>query len=233
MKDTAQREKLRWPILKRIFRTMMPRYLSRVDRLNRDARVAAWIRSNRDAAVLKNRFDLFTYLDENVLAKNEPIDYIEFGVFKGESIRHWAAMNAHPQSRFFGFDSFEGLPADWTSSVRSGHFTTGGQLPVIDDSRVTFIKGWFQETLRPFLESFTPRNRLVIHHDSDLYSSVLYCLTQMDAIITPGTIMIFDEFSDPLHEFRAFEDYCAAYMRRAKTLAMTSSYAEQAAFRID
>lgn len=233
MKNGVPLDKLRWPILKRVFRTIMPRYLSRIDRLNRDARVAGWIRSNRDAAVLKNRFDLFSYLDANVLTRDEPIDYFEFGVFRGESIRYWTQLNTHPESRFFGFDSFEGLPADWSSSVRSGHFSTGGQLPSIDDPRVTLIKGWFQETLRPLLASFTPRSRLVIHHDSDLYSSVLYCLTQMDYIVAPGTIMIFDEFSDPLHEFRAFEDYCAAYMRHPKTLAMTSAYAEQAAFRIE
>jgi O-methyltransferase len=228
-----QFQPLHTPFLKKLLRAALPNYISQVDRLNRDARIAAWIRANRSVPILKSRFDLYDYIDARVLDHDAPIDYFEFGVYRGESIAYWSKLNSHPQSRFFGFDSFEGLPTNWTPSITAGHFSTDGEPPETADPRVTFVKGWFQDTLHTFLSTFTRRSRLVIHHDSDIYPSVLYCLTKMDDVLVPGSILLFDEFSDPLHEFRAFEDYCAAYRRNPKALAVTSAYVEQAAFIVE
>jgi O-methyltransferase len=160
-----------------------------------------------------------------------PIDYLEFGVHKGDSIVRWAELNRNPESRFFGFDSFEGLPEDYNPSYRRGTFDTGSAEPRINDPRVSFVKGWFQRTLPGFVDGFTPRSRLVVHNDSDLYSSTLFVLTEMDRFLVPGTIIIFDEFSSPLHEFRAFHDYLSAYMRESKALAICG-FATQAAFQM-
>ncbi len=53
---------------------------------------------------------------------------------------------------------------------------------------------------------------------SDLHSSTRYCLTKLDKILTPGTIVIFDEFGDLSREFRALHDYVAIYRREFKAL---------------
>ena len=53
-------------------------------------------------------------MQSKVLAE-EPIDYLEFGVRYGDSLFKWSGLNAHPDSRFIGFDSFEGIPEDWVS----------------------------------------------------------------------------------------------------------------------
>ena len=98
----------------------------------------------------------------------------------------------------------------------------GGVIPHIEDDRVFFIKGWFQETLPKFLESFSVRSRIVIHNDSDLYSSTLYVLTMLNYLLRSKTIIIFDEFPSTLHEFRAWNDYLSAYKRRAIPIAMTN-----------
>jgi hypothetical protein len=80
------------------------------------------------------------------------------------------------------------------------------------------VTGLFQDTLPAFVERFTPRGQIVVHNDSDLYSSTLYCLTQLDKFLVSGSCLIFDEFGDVLHEFRAFNDYCASYRRHFKVI---------------
>ena len=216
---------------KRVAATLFPHYSKGLDQLNGNAKVRTWIDALApDVAHVGDKYALYDYLCARVLGAEEPIDYLEFGVYRGATMRGWLERSSSSMSRFYGFDSFEGLPESWGNSFAAGHFATNGELPEIDDPRVTFVKGWFQETLRPFLATFQPRSRLVINNDSDLYSSTLFCLTQLDAIITPGTVLIFDEFSTPLHEFRAFEDYCSAYQRQMRPIAVVSDYAVQAAF---
>lgn len=82
---------------------------------------------------------------------DRPILFLEFGVYKGNSIRRWAGLNTHPESRFVGFDSFEGLPTKWRQRP-AGHFSTDGQVPTLDDPRVSFVKGWFNQTVPGFLD---------------------------------------------------------------------------------
>lgn len=51
-------------------------------------------------------------------------------------------------------------------------------------------------------------------------------LTRANNIIKPGTIIIFDEFYSVMHEFRALEDYCSAYMRNYSVIAATRNHLE-------
>ena len=99
--------------------------------------------------------------------------------------------------------------------------------------RVSFVKGWFQNTLPVFVNGFTPRSRLVIHNDSDLYSSTLFTLASLNVLLVPGAVVILDDFSMATHVFRAFADYRSAFMRSAHPVAMTSDYAAQVAFVFD
>ncbi len=141
------------------------------------------------------------------------IDYLEFGVHRGHSIRYFANENKSADSRFFGFDSFNGLPEHWNANYKQGHFDTGGCVPQIADARVRFVVGLFQDTLSKFVAEFKTRNKLIINIDCDLYSSALYCLTKLDPFLPSGTVIIFDEFGSVLHEFRAANDYFRSYRR--------------------
>ena len=80
------------------------------------------------------------------------INYLEFGVSGGYSFSWWVKRNTDPGSTFTGFDTFEGLPEDW-GGFRKGAMSTRSQLPQIDDNRVSFKKGLFQETLPDFLKT--------------------------------------------------------------------------------
>ncbi len=158
-----------------------------------------------------SRDEMFEYVALNFL-KDVPIDYVEFGVFRGDSIKKWASLNSRPESRFFGFDTFEGLPEDWGPTPK-GDLSADGKTPDIADTRVKFVRGLFQETLKTFLRSFDRRNRLAVHFDADIYSATLFALFQIDPFLQPGDILMFDEFSDFNHEFIAFHQYVRATYR--------------------
>ncbi len=220
--------------LKRVLSTVFPRYSRHLDLLNHNALLSQWIAEHPPARVFEFSHELYEYLNESILA-NAAIDFLEFGVFKGESLQHWTRFNTNPESRFVGFDSFEGLPEDWkmgTKTLVKGHFSTDGALPEIDDPRVSFVKGWFSQTLGPFLEDFEVRNRLLVHIDCDLYSSSLFCLTRLDPIMQPGTIVLFDDFSGPIDVFRSFRDYTRAYEREYTCLGTRHPYYKEMAFEL-
>ena len=115
---------------------------------------------------------------------------LEFGVFSGETVSHVARR--FPGAEVFGFDSFEGLPEDWAAGGASREtFDVSGRLPPVPDN-VTLVKGWFEDTLPPFLEKHPGPVRLV-HVDSDLYSSAIFVLERLAPRLRPGSIVVFDE----------------------------------------
>jgi O-methyltransferase len=154
----------------------------------------------------RDRAEMYRYV-QNTFLGGEAVDYLEFGVFRGESIREWLTLNQHKASRFFGFDSFEGLPECWRRGQGKGHFDVRGTVPYIDDPRVRFIKGWFQDTVPPFARDFNAKNRLVLHADADLYASTMLPLVYFTPFMSRGTLLIFDEFYDRDHEFKAVMDW--------------------------
>jgi hypothetical protein len=217
----------------RLAARLFPWHIGLLDKVNHNALVRCWIAEQRGRIpTFEHLHDFYRYVHGKACG-GTAIDFLEFGVYKGDSIRFWSEMNRDPHSRFIGFDSFEGLPENWTKKVPKGAFHIGGAVPQIDDERVGFVKGWFQNTLPRFLDGFTARSRLVIHNDSDLYSSTLFTLVSLHRLLVPGTVIIFDEYSHATHEFRAFADYRSAFWRSATPVAMTSDYALRVAFVFD
>jgi O-methyltransferase len=190
-------------------------YSPTLDRVNRRPLLQNFVRENSRAPSFATREAMWSYIIGRAPAA---IDYLEFGVHQGHSILYFAANNTSGDSRFFGFDTFTGLPEDWNSDYRRGHFDTGGRTPKTADPRVAFIAGLFQDTLPKFLAAYRPQNKIVVNIDCDLYSSTLYCLTRLDTVLPKGVVLIFDEFGEVLHEFRAVNDYLASYRRRAKVI---------------
>jgi hypothetical protein len=144
---------------------------------------------------------------------------LEFGVYEGYSIKSFAELNDCKRSRFFGFDSFEGLPEDWRPDFGKGTFDVGGQTPNNDDARISFVKGWFQNTIPNFLENFNPPPTLLVHFDADIYSATLYVMLQLDTRKRPY-LAIFDEF--PGDEARALFNYIQISGADIKFISKTS-----------
>ena len=136
---------------------------------------------------------------------------LEFGVFKGRSITHFA--QAFKDEQLHGFDSFEGLAEDWTGyHLAKGAFNLGGNMPQVP-ANVTLHKGWFNETLPDFLKTNKAKLRLC-HIDCDTYESSLYVLTQISKHLTKGSIIVFDEYYGypnwKFGEYRAWQEVSAA-----------------------
>lgn len=154
-----------------------------------------------------DRDAVFAAVAERV--RDQRVLYLEFGVFKGASMRYWSRELKHPESQLHGFDSFEGLPEDFDVGVdhyTKGTFSVQGVAPVIDDPRVQFFKGHFDQVL-PTYSIPEEYDVLVIMMDADLYSSTIHVLRYLAPWIRPGTFIYFDDMSRPEHEPRAFDEF--------------------------
>ena len=194
------------------------RYSVTFDRINRNALNKEFAIKNKDIPLFTDRSKQWRYISREIL-RDEPIDYLEFGVFRGDSIREWITLSSSTHSRFYGFDTFTGLPENWFKDFDKGAFNVGGKTPDILDPRVTFVKGTFQETLENFLNNFKRKNRVVIHIDADLYSSTLFVLLSMHHYLMKGDVIMFDDFLDPIGEFMAFGNYCQAFRIKTELIA--------------
>jgi len=107
-------------------------------------------------------------------------------------------------------------------------------IPDINDTRVKFIKGLFQESLPKFIREneFNSNERKIIHLDADLFSSTLFVLTSLATIIRKGDILIFDEFNVPNHEFQAFKIFTESFYVNTRLIGAVNNY-YQVAFIIE
>jgi|SRR5580704_10947683 O-methyltransferase len=156
--------------------------------------------------------------------------YMEFGVAKGSATRYWSEILKNPDSRLHGFDTFEGLPENWTSEYGKGSFSTNGAVPQMNDPRVQFFKGRFDETLPHHVAP--PHDVLFLNIDADLYSSTRYVLTTLQDAIVPGTYIYFDEFCVRTHELRAFDEFLSANRMKFRCVGATHSMGSVAFQRI-
>ncbi|MCX7747699.1 MAG: class I SAM-dependent methyltransferase [Clostridia bacterium] len=146
-------------------------------------------------------------------------DYLEFGCFGGYTMT-WAYKAAKRcdmnKIKFYGFDSFEGLPdikgvdAD-IPEFKKGEFSSsekefykdlrrGG----VDISRVTTIAGWYDKVLTEELRSKLPlKEAAVVLVDCDLYISTVPVLEFISPYLVEGTVILFDDWhcfkSSPEH----------------------------------
>ena len=147
--------------------------------------------------------------------------WLEFGVWVGTSINLIAQiMNTlqYGDKTIYGFDSFEGLPENWTDPETGeqqkegykGCFDLQGQFPQKRFSNIEFVKGWFDDSLPDFVKKHTDPIAL-LHIDSDLYSSAKTIFDCVGGQIVPGTVIMFDEFYNytgyQAHEYKAFKEF--------------------------
>jgi hypothetical protein len=157
------------------------------------------------------------------LARPVPGHIIEFGVWKGDSIRVirdelWRSAiwdRAQRRKRIYACDSFAGLPDDY-EHLPAGTFAT----PVPTLRGVRIVRGLFESSLTAGLATEIGRVSLA-HFDADLYESTRGALDWLTPLVGAGTLLLFDEFAgDDPAEARAFSEWCEATGLQAVLLAL-------------
>lgn len=203
-----------------------------------------WIQRNKKAFLSSDhyspvrdynkRYQLYQFIADNENLAGKEIVYLEYGVAAGASFNWWLKTNTHPGSRFFGFDTFEGLPEKWGSFYDKGDMRF--EMPEINDPRGKYIKGLFQDTLPGFIEDqkdqLKSQATRVILMDADLYSATIFTLSQLFPVLKKGDIIMFDEFSVAMHEFKAFLEFTGNFYIKLKPIAAVNNF-YQVGFRVE
>jgi Macrocin-O-methyltransferase (TylF) len=179
-----------------------------------------WLRTHglTPDKIVRSRFDLFDLIGREVA--DQVVLYLEFGVAGGASMRYWSRLLRHPDASLHGFDSFQGLPHDWSLEGHPrGYFSTAGAVPEIDDPRVEFFPGLFEETLHRYA---SPEHEvLVAVLDADLYTSTATALSFLRGNLRPGSYLYFDQFHHRCDELRAFNEFLDENPRQLRLVGMT------------
>lgn len=161
--------------------------------------------------ICKSRKDLWRLCLGQTSPIHESSLYLEFGVYKGESL---AFLAESLNQEVFGFDTGFGLAEDWPAaglprnSFRQEAADTAKRLP----ENAHLIVGLAQETLPGFLASHEGPVALA-HFDMDTYQSTLDVLRLLRHRFVPGTVLMFDELIGfPFWEegeFKALKEFSA------------------------
>jgi O-methyltransferase len=139
-------------------------------------------------------------------------DYMEFGLFKGYSFwhaQHLARAHGMEGMRFFGFDSFKGLPSPGDVDATPQDIFYEGQYSCaksdvvqnlnakgVDWKKTYLIEGFFNESLVPALKNrYDMRSVAVALIDCDLYESTRDVMPFLADLIDDDTILLFDDWN--------------------------------------
>lgn len=178
-------------------------------------------------------YDLHEWVVKTQLSDHMPhhAAVLEFGVASGRTLNQFARL--FPTKFVHGFDSFEGLPEDWTSRMRKGFFRRDN-VPRVRDNTHLYV-GWFNNTLPVWKASYTNTPLLLLHIDCDLYSSTKTVLTELRENIVLGTVIIFDEYMNypgwQQDEFAAWKEFCRNYDVKYEYIGRVSRH-QQVAVRV-
>ncbi len=133
---------------------------------------------------------------------------LDLGVYRGGSTRLLAKR--FPEETIHGFDSFEGLPEDWSYVLKGGFGDVQGVAPDMPDN-VVLYKGWFDETLPRWKASHCDRPISILRVDCDIYSSTKTIFDVLGDRLGSGSWLVFDELIGyrgwENHEFKAFMEF--------------------------
>lgn len=176
-------------------------------------RFASWFTGLRKLFVYTPREEFIKTVMEYIAMTKLDGDYLEFGVFMGRSFvpaYHFAQRNNLKAMRFYGFDSFEGLPAikgtDEGGEFREGQYSLSlDQFKELISKRgvrldkVNLVKGWYEKVLNgDTRQRLSTKKAAFVFIDCDLYESTVPVLNFIMDYLQSGTVIAFDDW----HSFK-------------------------------
>lgn len=137
-------------------------------------------------------------------------DYLEFGVYKGDSFARAYKRFADKQSvanrRFIAFDSFQGLPdaeehhkpkqyeaGAYSASINE--FQKNLRRKKVDLSHVLCIEGFYDTSLTPKTKKVHEIDKVAVAYiDVDLYTSAVPVFDFLTDIIETGSVLVIDDW---------------------------------------
>jgi hypothetical protein len=136
--------------------------------------------------------------------RNSNSTVLEFGVAEGLATRWWSGR-AIPFAAWHGFDTFEGLPADWTRGevpvMSAGVFKPRAGIGAVPQLEAPFPFAWHRGLIEETLPQFgRPDSSLFVLIDVDLLEPTSAVLDWLHRHGRPGDLVYFDEAFDPWNE---------------------------------
>ncbi|MBL56330.1 MAG: hypothetical protein CMP61_03995 [Flavobacteriales bacterium] len=148
-------------------------------------------------------------LNNNILNDNGLV--LEFGKFNGQSLD---LISNYTTKDVFGFDVFTNLDTELGDDCSSIKTFKIDDIPETDaqldrNKNVKFVKGTFEKTLKPFMESQEKNTVSFIHINRDC--SAKYILNSLTSKIYNGCIIVFDKLVNypnfEQHDWLAFHEF--------------------------
>jgi hypothetical protein len=130
--------------------------------------------------------------------------FLEFGVYKGESLKFFSKILEIYNKKIYGFDSFEGLSHDWVGNLNHPTDTFAiKEFPLpLKDKNYEVIIGDIFKTLPGFINKNLKLSHIhFIHIDVDIYEVAIFILKNLKKYLIPGSVILFDE----MHSYPGFE----------------------------
>lgn len=150
-------------------------------------------------------------------------DLLEFGVYAGTSFSNLLKIfrDTGVIRKFYGFDSFEGLPAPDSekdqATFRQGQYRSSrtqaeATIAAAADGteNIELVEGWFSDTLPQYANIV--KEVAFCRIDCDLYSSTVDCLNFLKGRLVDRAVLYFDDWTYDVAkgETRAFFEFAKA-----------------------
>ena len=146
--------------------------------------------------------DRLEHLSHALSQSNPAGDFVEFGVYRGESLLHLAKCTTRP---VWGFDSFCGFS---NGSIWNEIDSESREIISIPEQLADYkylVHGFFEDTLSIWLDEQERKKIGFVHYDAGHYEVAKYVLQTLKPFMLRSCVLVCDEYIPSPTELRANE----------------------------